>query len=116
MALDRTGDLKPPNDKSLALIFHQLACIENAGLPLGSDVLLQAEKKPRIRKKIQRMAALLKSGHSLADSALNTELFRPVDLSVIKVGERGGKLGVVLQRLADYYEIRSGRASQFKKH
>ena len=93
--------------KELMTITRQMATLVNAGLPLlrGLRILLQQEKNPTLREALGSMGESVESGSTFSESlAGHPKLFDKLYVNMVKAGEAGGVLDVVLTRLADFME------------
>lgn len=86
---------------------RQLATLVAAALPLAESLQMLAEQsdQPRLRTLLLRLQASVQEGHSLADSLRRSGgQFNAMYCALVAAGERSGRLGLVLERLADYQE------------
>lgn len=100
----------------LALLTRQLATLTAAALPL-EEVLLVIARQSRhggLKHILEQVREKILAGYSLAD-ALQAwpRLFDPVYRTLVKAGEKSGQLGLVLEKLADYNEIRQRMRAKF---
>lgn len=89
---------------SLALWTRQLAGLLGAGLPLerALTALVDESEDPRQQALVAALRAEVNGGATLASAlARHAREFPPVYVSVVSAGEASGRLGLVLQRLAD---------------
>jgi type IV pilus assembly protein PilC len=93
-----------------------LAITVKSGLETDKGVEMAAEliSQSRIRKKILNCKEELVSGTSLYDALKSTEMFKGIDLQMIKVGSRSGKLDEVLDKLSRAYEDEVDRLIESK--
>ncbi len=93
--------------KQLMVFTRQLATLIDAGLPLlrGLKILLKQEKHPRLQAAIVGMGDSVEGGSTFSD-ALNLfpNIFDRLFVNMVKAGEAGGVLELVLQRLAEFME------------
>jgi len=95
------------NPEILTAFTRQLAILLRAGVPLlrSLDVLAKQEKTPAFRRIIQGLAAQVRSGDSLSEClAQHPRVFDRLYMSMVRAGETGGVLDVVLSRLALFRE------------
>jgi len=95
------------NAKERALFTRQLATLLRAGMPLlrGLEVLARQERNPAFRHVQEELAEAIKSGATLSDAmARHPRVFDRLYLNMIRAGEAGGVLEVVLDRLARFQE------------
>jgi len=93
--------------KQLMIFTRQLATLINAGLPLlrGLRVLYKQEKNPALKKTVGEMAEAIESGSTFAEAlAQHPRIFNKLFVNMVKAGELGGVLDVVLNRLAEFME------------
>jgi type IV pilus assembly protein PilC len=98
------GRVKP---KVLMIFTRQLATLIDAGLPLlrGLTVLAKQEPNPVLRNTINSLADSVQGGSTFSESlAQHPRLFNKLFVNMVKAGELGGVLEVVLTRLAEYQE------------
>lgn len=93
--------------KVLTTFTRQLATLVDAGLPLlrGLRVLERQEKNATLRKIIGDLALAIESGSTFSEAlAQHPKVFNRLFVSMVKAGELGGVLEVVLNRLAEFME------------
>ncbi|HET6381086.1 MAG TPA: type II secretion system F family protein [candidate division Zixibacteria bacterium] len=94
-------------DKHLAIYTRQFSTMVDAGLPIAQCLTIlgeQSESKP-LREVTTQIAREVEGGASLADSFRKfPKVFDDLFVNMIQVGESGGVLDVVLQRLSTYIE------------
>jgi general secretion pathway protein F len=90
-----------------AIVTRQLATLIGAGIPVveALTALIDQIENPRIQVAISQVRQRVNEGASLADAmAQHPRVFSPLYVNMIRAGEAGGALEVVLERLADYLE------------
>src|SRR3990172_1104469 len=90
-----------------AIVTRQLATLIGAGIPVVESLtaLIEQVENPRIQVAIGQVRQRVNEGSSLADAmAQHPKVFSPLYVNMIRAGEAGGALDVVLDRLADYLE------------
>ena len=93
--------------KQLAVFARQLATLVNAGLPVtrALDVLARQERQPTLRGVLHELSSTISGGGNLSDGLRrHPALFDRLFVNMVKAGEAGGALGVVLDRLAQFQE------------
>ena len=93
----------------LALITRQLATLTRSGLPLdeATATVARQTEKPRLKRLILGVRAMIVEGHSLADGLGKfPHVFPDLYRATVSAGEQSGYLDAVLERLADYTEGR----------
>jgi len=93
--------------KQLTAFTRQMSTLVNAGLPLmrALRVLQRQEKNPALRDAVSAMAENIESGSTFAEAlAAHPKIFDRLLVNMVKAGEVGGVLDVVLARLAEFQE------------
>ncbi|MDD4117292.1 MAG: type II secretion system F family protein [Opitutae bacterium] len=93
--------------KQLVTFTRQLSTLVNAGLPLmrAMRVLQRQEKNVALRDAVSQMAESIESGSTFAEAlAAHPKIFDRLFVNMVKAGEIGGVLDVVLARLAEFQE------------
>jgi len=99
-----SGRVKP---KILTTFTRQLATLVDAGLPLlrGLRVLEKQEKNPTLKQIIGELGAGIEGGSTFSEAlAQHPKVFNRLYVNMVKAGELGGVLEVVLARLAEFME------------
>lgn len=94
------GRIKP---KQLMIFTRQLATLIDSGLPLlrGLTVLAKQEPNPVLRGTLNALADSVQSGSTFSEGlAQHPKIFNKLYVNMVKAGELGGVLEVVLLRLA----------------
>jgi general secretion pathway protein F len=97
--------------KGLALVTRQFATLERAGLTIEEclNVLIEQSDSAGARRLLAEVRARVLEGQSLSRGlAAFPSAFPQIYRAMIEAGEQSGKLGDVLERLADYTESREG--------
>ena len=98
---------KTVSGKTLMIFTRQLATLIDAGLPLlrGLTVLAKQEKDLTLRNTINALADAVQGGSTFSESmAQHPRIFNKLYINMVKAGELGGVLELVLQRLAEFQE------------
>lgn len=93
--------------KPLATFTRQLATLQEAGLPLlrGLKVLEKQATKPAYAKIIGELAHAVEGGSTFSEAlAQHKKSFNKLYVNMVKAGEIGGVLELVLKRLAEFME------------
>ena len=93
--------------KVLMIFTRQLATLIDSGLPLlrGLTVLAKQEPNPVLKRTIQNLAESVQTGSTFSESlAQHPSIFNKLYVNMVKAGELGGVLELVLIRLAEYSE------------
>ncbi len=95
------------SNKALVLLTGQLSSLLGAGLPLDRalTVLISISEDPKVANLLTRVQEQVRGGSNLAD-ALEAQhgVFSRLYLNMVRAGELGGSLEVVMQRLAEFLE------------
>ena len=97
------------SSSDLALLTRQFATLVRAGLTLEEclNVLIEQSESTRIKTVVAGVRGKVMEGQSLARSMASfQDAFPDIYRAMIDAGEQSGKLGEVLDRLADYAENR----------
>ncbi len=93
--------------KNLMIFTRQLATLIDSGLPLtrGLGVLGNQEPNPVLRSTIVSLAESVQTGSTFSEGlAQHPKIFNKLYVNMVKAGELGGVLELVLNRLAEYQE------------
>jgi type IV pilus assembly protein PilC len=93
--------------KILMIFTRQLATLVDAGLPLlrGLNVLAKQERDRVLKNTINKLADGVQSGGTFSESlAQHPAIFNNLYVNMVKAGEVGGVLELVLNRLAEFQE------------
>jgi len=93
--------------KVLTTFTRQLATLVDAGLPLlrGLRVLEKQERHPTLKRIINDLALAVEGGSTFSEAlAQHPKVFNRLFVNMVKAGELGGVLEVVLNRLAQFME------------
>src|SRR6266568_8699567 len=93
--------------KVLTTFTRQLATLVDAGLPLlrGLRVLEKQEKNPTLKSIIADLALAIEGGSTFSEAlAQHPKVFNRLFVNMVKAGELGGVLEVVLARLSEFME------------
>ena len=93
--------------KVLTTFTRQLATLVDAGLPLlrGLRVLEKQERNPTLKNIIADLALAIEGGSTFSEAlAQHPKVFNRLFVNMVKAGELGGVLEVVLTRLSEFME------------
>jgi type IV pilus assembly protein PilC len=99
-----SGRVKP---KVLTTFTRQLATLVDAGLPLlrGLRVLEKQERNATLKRILGELALAIEGGSTFSEAlAQHPKTFNRLFVNMVKAGELGGVLEVVLKRLAEFSE------------
>ncbi|GAB3604439.1 type II secretion system F family protein [Microbacterium aureliae] len=106
MEIKIPGLTKHVKAKSLAIFAKQMAGLINAGLPLMRtlSILIEQSDDKRLQPALVAVHADVESGSSLSGAmSRHPDVFPPLLLSIVRVGETGGFLGAALDSIAENY-------------
>jgi type IV pilus assembly protein PilC len=98
---------KKVKDKEMAIFTRQFSTMIDAGLPLVQclNILAEQSESKTLRSVTGQVARHVEAGSTLADALRrHPRTFDDLFTNLVEVGEAGGILDVVLQRLAAYIE------------
>src|SRR5262245_61597443 len=98
------GKVKP---KVLTAFTRQIATLVDAGLPLlrGLRVLEKQERNSVLKRIIGDLSVAIEGGSTFSEAlAQHPKVFNRLYINMVKAGELGGVLEVVLNRLAEFME------------
>jgi type IV pilus assembly protein PilC len=93
--------------KILTVFTRQLATLIDAGLPLlrSLNTLAKQERNVVMRNTMAQLAASVESGSTFSEAlAQHPAIFNKLYVNMVKAGELGGVLEIVLARLAEFQE------------
>lgn len=93
--------------KVLCTFTRQLATLVDAGLPLlrGLKVLEKQERNPTLKRITSDLALSIEGGSTFSEGlAQHPKIFNKLFVNMVRAGELGGVLEVVLNRLAEFME------------
>src|SRR3954468_12811646 len=98
---------KTVKPKILMIFTRQLATLIDAGLPLlrGLNVLAKQERDAVLKGTINKLADSVQGGSTFSEGlGQHPRIFNDLYVNMVKAGELGGVLEVVLTRLAEFQE------------
>jgi type IV pilus assembly protein PilC len=98
---------KKVKSKVLMIFTRQLATLIDAGLPLlrSLSVLAKQERDGVLKRTINKLADGVQGGNTFSDAlSLHPLIFNDLYVNMVRAGEAGGVLEVVLNRLAEFQE------------
>ena len=93
--------------EELTIFTRQTATLIQAGLPLlrSLEIMIRQEKNIRFKVVLEQIAEYVKSGGTFSDAlAQHPKIFEKLFINMVRAGEAGGVLDVVLSRLAGFME------------
>jgi len=104
IVLFKRAKVKP---KILMIFTRQLATLIDSGLPLlrSLTVLAKQERDKVLKNTINKLADSVQSGGTFSDAlALHPRIFNDLYVNMVKAGEVGGVMELVLTRLSEFQE------------
>ncbi len=97
-----------PTSEDISVFTRQMSTLIQAGLPLlrSLEVMIkQLDKKPKFKQMLETIAEKVSSGGTLSDGlAMYPKSFDKLFVNMVRAGEAGGVLDLVLDRLAQFQE------------
>src|SRR6476620_7737898 len=93
--------------KILMVFTRQLATLIDSGLPLlrSLNVLAKQERDKLMKRTIDKLADAVQSGSTFSDAlAMHPKIFNDLFVNMVRAGEVGGVLELVLTRLSEFQE------------
>lgn len=103
----KAGAKSKVKPKVLMIFTRQLATLIDSGLPLlrGLTVLARQEPNPIMKSTVSTIAENVQTGSTFSETLSQyPKIFNKLYINMVKAGELGGVLEVVLNRLAEYQE------------
>ena len=103
--------------KSLMLFTRQLEVLLDATIPYDTAIqlIIPQTEDHSFQSILSEIRGRLLEGESLANSMeKHPEAFPAMYISMVRSGENGGNLGMIMKRLADYYERQDRLRSQIR--
>lgn len=94
-------------NKQLMVVTRQLSTLLEAGVPLlrGLQILIRQEAHPTLRKALSGIQESVEGGSTFAEALSNhPKVFNQLYVNMVRAGEAGGVLELVLLRLAEFME------------
>lgn len=101
------GGKKAVRQNDLAVLTAELATLLRAGLPLDRafSILMEIAEEGPVQQLVSALQEKVRGGASLAEAMeAQGEVFSALYISMIRAGEAGGALDVILGRLSDFME------------
>lgn len=95
------------NAKGLTVFTRQLATLTQSGLPLlrGLEVLARQERNAGFKWVVEQLGDNIRSGNTFSEGLqMHPKVFTRLYVNMVRAGEAGGVLDVVLNRLARFME------------
>ncbi|MFN3689646.1 MAG: type II secretion system F family protein [Fimbriimonadales bacterium] len=91
---------------ALARFARALSALYGAGLPLSQAIRYAADATGNeyLRSRIQPAGDKLEAGRSITETFASTGVFPPMVMDMVATGESTGELGLMMDKVAEYYE------------
>jgi general secretion pathway protein F len=94
----------------LARFHRTLGMLLRGGMPVVTGLSMASGLlPPLLRTQLQHVTASIREGQSISQSMEQHGLTTPVSLRMLRVGERTGKMGEMMERIADFYDEEMAR-------
>jgi len=90
------------------LLYTEVAKLIEAGFGINdaAETLLEAGQENEVQEVLTELKASLKAGRSITEAFAEGPMeLLEMEVSIIGAGERGGRLSVAFQQLADYFDL-----------
>jgi general secretion pathway protein F len=89
----------------LSRLYRSMGMLLRGGMPIGAALDMAAGVLPAaLRDQLAQAAARIDEGHAISQSMQSHGLATPVALRMLRVGERSGRMGEMMERVAAFYE------------
>lgn len=98
---------KPVKLGDLVIFSRQLATLVKSGVPLvrGLNIIYAQVENKSLKKMVNSLQVNIESGRSLSEAlASHPRVFSPIYINMVKAGEMGGALDMILEKMAGYLE------------
>jgi len=98
---------KGVNDQEVSIMTRQLAVMVGSGVPLlqSIDILQAGEKNPTLKRTLQEIQEAISGGSPLWEAmSKHKKIFSHLYVYLVRAGELGGALDLILNRLAKYLD------------
>ena len=95
------------HQRSLTLFTRQVEVLLDATIPYDKalQLIIPQTQNPKFQSILSDIRGRVMAGESLADAMVrHPEAFPAMYVSMVRSGENGGTLGVIMRRLAEYFE------------
>ncbi|TCN77613.1 MSHA biogenesis protein MshG [Vibrio crassostreae] len=94
------------NRALLSRFSRTFALMLKAGVPLNQSLALSAEALDNrfLELRVQAMKSAIEAGSTVSSTAINSEIFTPLVIQMISVGEETGRIDELLLEVADFYD------------
>jgi general secretion pathway protein F len=94
----------------LARLFRAVAMLLKGGIPVVTALdMVQSLLHPALRVRLQFAVRAIREGQPTSQAMSDHELTTPVALRLMRVGERSGSLGEMMERIANFHDEQMAR-------
>jgi general secretion pathway protein F len=94
----------------LSRLYRSMGMLLRGGMPIGAALNMAAGVLPvTLREQLELAAARIREGRAISQSMEAHGLATPVALRMLRVGERSGRMGDMMERIAGFYEDETAR-------
>ncbi len=94
----------------LARFYRSLGMLLRGGMPVVPALqMVSGQLESGLRQHLAQATEHVRKGHSISQAMEQCELTTPVALSMIRVGERTGQMGEMMERIAAFHEEETTR-------
>lgn len=94
----------------LSRFYRSLGMLLTGGIPvLGALGMVSGLLAPPLRQKLQGAAELIGHGQPISAAMEQSGLATPIALRMLRVGERSGRMGEMMERIAGFYDEETAR-------
>lgn len=110
------GIAAPFGPKELTMFTKQLSIMINAGVPIiqALEIQFKSEKHPVLKKAIKKIASAVGEGKTIAEAMSSQKGFDKLYCSLVKAGEAGGILDIILTKLSIHMDKQEKTKKQIK--
>jgi general secretion pathway protein F len=105
--IDLMGIFKRVSSRDVMAFTQQLSTLLSAGLPLDKSLFIVSDltEKSELKRVVSDVLSSIQEGISFADALLkHPKVFSKLYINMVRAGEAGGVLELVLERLEDFLE------------
>ncbi len=92
---------------ALSRFAYTFVMLNRSGIPILQTLEITSStiNNVTLSKAVEEIGRTVKEGRSLADAMKETEMFTPLVIQMVSVGESSGTLDQMLMRITDYYDV-----------
>lgn len=94
------------NRAQLSRFSRTFSLMLHSGVPLNQSLALSAEALDNkfLEARLMEMKAAIEAGSSVSSTAINADIFTPLVIQMISVGEETGRIDELLLEVSDFYD------------